>query len=117
EFGESVPPRGGGRRADATRLAPLHGRDRRRARLPPRRAARAAASAAGGEVQVRIGADSRGRARSAVGVVPAALRPQADAVLRALGRGVIPARISGRRGCALPALRAAARRFPPAARL
>src|SRR5258707_1119262 len=74
-------------------LARFHGGDRRRRRLQGGRATGGAPAAAGGEVQVRYRAHSRGRAGPAVGLVPTPVRPQADAVLRIVGRDSVRAGI------------------------
>src|SRR5207245_5274480 len=89
EFGEGVPARSTGRSDEAPGLASLHGGHRRGAGLSPGRAPGPAPAAAGGKVEVRHRADPGGRAGSRVRRVPAAVWPQADAVLRSGGGGAV----------------------------
>src|SRR2546422_11379396 len=79
EFREGVSPGSRGRPADAPRLASLHGRHRGGAGLPAAGAPGLAPTPPGGAVEVRHRPHPGGRARFGVGVVPAQVRPQADA--------------------------------------
>src|SRR2546422_262523 len=107
ELGEGVPPRGDGRRDAAAGLASVHGGHRCGRRLPGRRASGPASAAAGGEVEVRDRPHPRGRARPRLRLVPAAVRSQADAVLRGLGSGADLFGLPGGRVRPVRALRAA----------
>ncbi|PYO71227.1 MAG: hypothetical protein DMD67_19200 [Gemmatimonadetes bacterium] len=81
ELGQSLSAGGHGRPHHAPGLASLHGGHRGDAGLPRRRAPRSGRATACRQVEVRHRPYPRRSARSHVGVVSAAIRPQADAVL------------------------------------
>src|SRR5207247_7025000 len=73
-------------------------------------------AAAGGDVEVRDRPHPRRRTRPRLCLVPAAVRSQADAVLRGGGGVAVPAGLCGGRRRALAAVRAPPRGVPTAAR-
>ena len=83
QLGQGVPARGHGRRAAPARLAPLHGRDRGGRRVPARRRCRCRCTRGAPASRSSTGAAFRSACFDLlVGLVPAPLRPEADALLR-----------------------------------